>query len=148
MSQPLPTGGLKWTQEVPTCEGIKEHIQKYVDGPIGALLEVDLEYPKELHDLHNELPLAVEKVRVTEDMRSPYCKKIKNKFDIPVGSVEKLIPNLTNKDRYVVHARNLDLYLSLGLHVTKVHKVLEFNQSPWLKSYIDLNTEKRKTSFT
>ena len=56
----------------------------------------------------------------------------------------KLIPNLSSKDRYVVHASNLDLYLGLGLKVTKVHRVLEFSQSPRLKSYIDLNTEKRK----
>ena len=61
-----------------------------------------------------------------------------------VGVVEKLIPTRSNKERYVLHMENLKQYLELGLKVKKVHRVLEFNQSPWLKQYIDLNTEKRK----
>ena len=76
MSQPLPTGGLKWSpSENLSCDNLKEHIQKYIDGKRGAFLEVDLEYPKQLHDLHDELPLAVEKVRVTEDMLFPTVRK-------------------------------------------------------------------------
>ena len=114
------------------------------------ILEVDLEYPQELHDLHNDYPLGPEKVKVTEDMMSDYCKKIANKYKISTGLVHKLIPTLSNKEKYVLHYRNLQLYLNLGLKLNKVHRVLKFNQSPWLKQYIDFNTQKRthaKNSF-
>ena len=110
------------------------------------ILEVDLEYPKELHDLHNDYPLGPEKVKVTEDMLSDYCKKIAEKYGISFGLVSKLIPTLGNKEKYVLHYRNLKLYMNLGLKVTKVHRVLKYDQSPWLKQYIDFNTEKRKNA--
>ena len=109
-----------------------------------------MEYPEELHDLHNDYPLAAEKVKVTEDMLSDYCQEIAEKFSIKTGMVHKLIPTLATKEKYVLHYRNLQLYLSLGLKVTKVHRVLKFNQSPWLKKYIDFNTQMRakaKNSF-
>ena len=109
----------------------------------GLILEVDLEYPKELHDLHNDYPLAAEKVKVNKDMLSSYCQTIADKYNISTGLVRKLIPTLKNKEKYVTHYRNLQLYTDLGLKVTKVHRVLEFNQSPWLKQYIDFNTSKR-----
>ena len=108
---------------------------------IGYCLEADLEYPKELHELHNDFPLAPEKLTVS-NMLSKYCKKIGDKYEIKVGDVEKLIPNLGNKTNYVVHYRNLQLYLSLGMKLTKIHRVLKFNQSDWMKKYIDFNTEK------
>ena len=111
--------------------------------PIGYFLEVDLEYPEELHELHNDFPLAPEKIAVSSDMLSNYCKKIADKYEIKVGDVKKLIPNLGNKTNYVVHYRNLQLYLSLGMKLTKIHRVLKFNQSDWMKKYIDFNTKKR-----
>ena len=116
----------------------------------GLILEVDLEYPKELHDLHNDYPLGPEKVKVTEDILSDYCKKIQKKFNISTGLIQKLIPTLCDKKKYVLHYRNLQLYLDLGLKLKKVHRVLMFNQSLWLKQYIDFNTQKRthaKNSF-
>ena len=145
MSQYLPTGGFKWLNEEFLL------LDDYTDdSDKGLILEVDLEYPDELHDLHNDYPLAPEKVKVERDMLSTYCKEIANKFNMSSGLVHKLIPTLGNKEKYVLHYRNLQLYLDLGMKLKKVHRVLEFNQSPWLKEYIDFNTVKRanaKNSF-
>ena len=77
-------------------------------------------------------------------MLSAYCKKISEKYNISIGLVSKLIPTLRDKKEYVLHYHNLQLYLDLGLKIKKVHQVLKFDQSPWLKQYIDFNTEKRK----
>ena len=141
MSQYLPTGGFKWLTE----KQINNlNLAKYQeDSNKGLILEVDLEYPEGLHYLHNDYPLAAEKVKVTEDMLSGYSKKIAEKYKISTGLVHKLIPTLSNKEKYVLHYRNLQLYTDLGLKLTKVHRVLEFNQSAWLKQYIDFNTQKR-----
>ena len=114
------------------------------DSKKGLILEVDLEYPEGLHNLHNDYPIGPEKIKVTKNMLSEYCKNIAEKYKISTGLVHKLIPTLNNKEKYVLHYRNLQLYTDLGLKITKVHRVLEFNQSPWLKQYIDFNTEKRK----
>ena len=148
MSQYLPTGSFEWLSPK---QIEKINLNKYTENSNkGMILEVDLEYPQELHDLHNDYPLGPEKVKVTEDMLSDYCKKIANKYKISTGLVHKLIPTLSNKEKYVLHYRNLQLYLNLGLKLKKVHRVLMFNQSPWLKQYIDFNTQKRthaKNSF-
>lgn len=84
--------------------------------------KVDQEYPKELHDLHNDYPLAAVKIKATEDMLSKYAKEIKGKFNISIGQVSKLIPRLSKKEKYVLHYRNLQLYLDLGLKLKKEHK--------------------------
>ena len=86
--------------------------------PIGYILQVDLEYPDELHVLHNDYPLAPEKLAIPYDMLSDYCKKIADEYGIKVGDVMKLIPNLGNKTNYVLHYRNLQLHLSLGMKLT------------------------------
>ena len=79
-------------------------------------------------------------------MLSAYCKKIADEYDIKVGNVKRLIQNLNNKTKYVLHYRNLLLYLSLGMKLTKIHRALQFKQSDWMKKYIDFNTEKRKNA--
>ena len=142
MSQYLPTGNFRW---MTNKEINKVDLGKYkTNGKKGLILEVDLEYPRELYDLHNDYPVAPEKGKVSKNMLSRYCKKIVEKHKILIGQVNKLIPMLKRKEKYVIHYRNLQLYLDLGLNLTKVHRVLEFDQSPWLKQYIDFNTEKRK----
>ena len=70
-------------------------------------------------------------------------KKIADKYEIKVGYVKKLILNLGNKTKYVLRYKNLQLYLSLGMKLTKIHRVLKFNQSDLMKKYIDFNTQKR-----
>ena len=79
-------------------------------------------------------------------MLSKYCKEIADKYDIKVGDVKKLIPNLRNKTKYVLHYKNIQLYLSLRMKLTKIHRVLKFKQSEWMKKCIDFNTEKRKNA--
>ena len=110
---------------------------------VGYILEVDLKYNDKLHELHNVYPLAPEKLAITNDMLSKYCKSITDKYDIKVGDVKKLNPNLGNKNKYLLHYRNIQLYLSLEMKLTKIHKVLKFKQSDWMKKYIDFNTKKR-----
>ena len=148
MSQFLPTGNFKWLSQK---QIEKTNLGKYTENSKkGLILEVDLEYPQELHDLHNDYPLGPEKIKVAKDMLSDYCKKIVDKFNISSGLVHKLIPTLNDKEKYILHYRNLQSYLSLGLKLKKIHRVLQFDQSPWLKQYIDFNTQKRthaKNSF-
>ena len=113
MSKPLPTHGFKWMNE----NELKKW-EKY-----SCILEVDLEYPKSLHDLHNDYPLAPEQIEVNK--------------------VDKLIPNLGYKEKYIIHYENLKQYLSLGLKLVKIHRGIKFEESPWLKKYIHLNTNLR-----
>ncbi|KAG1665131.1 hypothetical protein GQR58_019518 [Nymphon striatum] len=113
MNKPLPTHGFEWMNEN-ELDSWKDH---------SCILEVDLEYPNELHDLHNDYPLAPESVTVNK--------------------VAKLIPNLNNKTKYIIHYENLKLYESLGMKIIKVHRGIKFQESPWLKKYIDLNTNLR-----
>ena len=95
MSKYLPSRKFEWLRNVDSFDVMS--IDKKSD--VGYILEVDLEYPKELHELHNDYPLAPEKLAVTNDMLSNYCKGIADKYEIKVGDVKKLIPNLGNKTR-------------------------------------------------
>ena len=111
---------------------------------IGYILEVDLEYCKELHDSHSGYPLCPEKIEVSSGMLSKYCKDIADWYGIKVGGVKKLISNLGDKVKHVIHYKNLQYYLSLGMKLVKIHKILSFRQSDWLKKYVDFNTKKRQ----
>ena len=113
MSKPLPTHGFKWMKD--------NELNVWEKTP--CILEVDLEYPKELHDLHNDYPLAPEQIEVNK--------------------TKKLIPNLWNKKNYVIHYKNLKQCLNLGLKITNIHRGIKFKESQWLKKYIALNTDLR-----
>ena len=117
MCKPLPTRDFKWMDDDELTSW------KNYGSSNACILEVDLEYPKELHDLHNDYPLAPER--------------------LVLGKVEKLVPNLNDKIKYVIHYENLKLYESLGLKITKIHRGIKFEESTWLKQYIDLNTNLR-----
>ena len=153
MSQYLPYGGFKWVNDLEDTHAInlntdieywREGIMSLQDeDSVGFIFEVDLEYAKELHDLHDTYPLAPEHVNIKEDMLSEYQKKLAKKLGIKIGG-DKLCLTLNNKQNYICHYRNLKQYLSLGLKLMSVRKVLKFQQSPWLKKYIELNTKLRQ----
>ena len=124
MSQPLPVDGFEW---LPACE-LPHWGFICEDEGIGCILEVDLEYPKHLHDAHNEYPLAPESLKM-------------NKID-------KLIPNLQDKTNYVIRYKNLQQYLGLGMVLKKVHRGIKFNERAWLEDYIQLNTNLRTKGTT
>ena len=140
MSDFIAYGGSKWLKNADNfdVDSISEK------SPIGYILEVDLKYPEKLHVLHNNYPLAPEKLAIPYDMLSDYCKKIADEYEIKVGDVKKLIPNLGNKTNYVLHYRNLQLYLSLEMKLTKIHRVLQFKQSDWMKKNIDFKLTLKK----
>lgn len=123
MMQHLPIGGFKWCEKEFTAE---EVLSIADDGELGYMFEVDLEYPESLHDLHNDYPFCAENRSV------PYTQ-----------NVNKLLLTLFDKENYVIHYRMLKLALQHGLILKKIHRVLQFQQSDWLKSYIMLNTEMR-----
>ena len=121
------------------------------DDDKGYILEVDLEYPKELHDLHRYYPLAPEIMSVSENMLSPVQKEIHKQYygkDASDEKTNKLILNVMDKKKYVLHISALKFYLEHGLKLKKVHRVISFNQADFLKPYIDFNTEKRKNAKT
>lgn len=124
------------------------------DSQIGYILEVDLIYPKCLHDEHSDFPLCPYKRKISINELSKYQKNLIDylkSININWRPTEKLILDLHDKNNYVIHYRNLQLYLSLGLQLKKVHKVLKFRQKNFISSYIDLNTkmrEKAKDKFT
>ena len=118
MSQPLPTGGFTWVDVKP------DNISKLVNAKDkGYLLEIDIFYPRELHDYHNDLPFM--------------CQRMK------INGVEKLIPNLYYKKRYVIHIRALEQALNHGLVLEHIHRAIKFKHSAWMKEYIDFNTKLR-----
>ena len=157
MSQYLPTGGFKWInpKTAPDIMSIPEN------SPKGYTFVVDLRYPEELHNLHNDYPLAPENIEITRDMLSKKQNEIINKkikvIDPKTGKEKevkecafvkgkKLCPNLMDKKEYAVHYRTLQYYVKKGMEITKIHMVLEFDQSPWLAPFINFNTDMRKNA--
>ena len=119
MSKPLPVGKFEWMTEEEL-----ENWERFVEEEgVGCILEVDLEYPRELHDFHNDFPLAPEK--------------------LTLGKVEKLTQNLRDKEAMVLHGKNLQLYLSLGMKLKLIRRGLKFKEKDFMKCYIDKNTSLR-----
>ena len=130
MSQNLPTHGFKWMKDI-TLEKVYEILDKINFSMAdnlkkGYIFEVDLEYPKNLWEKHNDYPLAPENIKV--------------------NGVEKLICHFKPRKNYVVHYRNLRQYLEMGMKITAVYRAISFYQSPWMEPYIRKNTELRKTA--
>ena len=123
MSEKLPTHGFKWLSSG-EMENLFDNQVVQVWEKTPCILEVDLEYPEDLHDKHNDYPYCPERVE---------CK----------NGVEKLIPNLRNKTKYVIHYKNLIQCLKAGLKLKKIHNGIKFKESAWLKPYIDKNTNLR-----
>ena len=137
MSECLPYERFKWLKNVDKFD-VKSISEK---SSIRHFLKVDLEYSDKSH---NDYPLAPENLAVSSDMLSKYCKKIGDKYEIKVADVKKLIAVLVNKTNHVVHYRNLQLYFSLGMKWTKIHRVIKFTQSDWMKKYIVILTPKKE----
>ena len=125
MSQPLPTHGFKWVENI-TKEKVFDILEQGSVSPKGYIFDVDLEYPKHLWKLHNDYPLA------------PVPTK--------VGGVEKLISHFRLKKDYVIHYKNLKQYLNMGMVLKAVHRAISFEQSSWMEPYIRKNTELRKAT--
>lgn len=147
LSDYLPTGDFKWlTEEKISILNVSNLPE---DNDKGYIIECDLEYSTDLHASHSDYPLAPERMVVSDEMLSAHSNKmwrdIQDHYtsEIKRTKTSKLIPNLYNKKNYVVHYRSLKQYISLGLKLTKIHRVLEFSQAASLKPYIDLNTAKR-----
>ena len=129
MSKKLPTNGFKWIDNNETAKHVinEDFIKNYNENnDKGYILEVDVKYPKRLHKLHSDLPFLSERMEVNK------CKK--------------LVWNLFNKKKYVLHINALKQALNHGLKLKKTHRVIEFNQEAWLKPYIDMNIELRKVA--
>ena len=123
MSQKLPVNDFKWIED--TSKINEEFIKNYDENnDKGYILEVDAKYPKRLHKLQSDLPFLPKIMKIDK------CKK--------------LVCNLLNKKKYVVHINSFKQALNHGLKLKKIHSVIEFNQKAWLKPYIDMNTKLRK----
>ena len=121
MIQDLPYKGFKFLSE----EEIKVFNLDMIseNSKVRYILEVDLEYCRKLLDIHNDYPLCPEHIEMGYEMLSKYCKDIVNWYGI---KVKKLIPNLHDKVKYIVHYKNLKYYLGLGMKLVKIHRILKF----------------------
>ena len=127
MSKKLPVNGFRWLDSNEINEINEEFIKNYNENDNkGYILEADVRYSKRLHDLHSDLPFLPERMEINKP--------------------KKLICNLSNKKKYVIHVNSLKQALNRGLKLKKIHRVIEFNQKEWLKPYIDMNTELRKAA--
>ena len=140
MSEALPIGDFTFLPEDEVASFDLDSTTKSDD--YDYILEVDLKYPEHLDDSHSDYPLAAEKLKITKEMLSAYSSSLTRNH----VTSEKLSPNLFDKTNYVIHYENLRFYLKHGLQLLKVHRILKFRQSTWIKPYIDFNTSKRRAA--
>ena len=107
-------------------------------------INYDLKYPKKLWELQNDYPLAPDKIEIKKEMFSDYQLKVLIFVTSLLSILQKLVPisNFPDQEKYVIHYEKLNLYVRLGLKLKKVHHVLKFNQSQWLKQYVEFNSKK------
>ena len=150
MCKKLPLNGCKWAN---VKDFDSDFIKNYDDNSDkGYLLEVDVEYPKELHSTHRDFTFLPEKRhklhkefkhKVTNEIEKAH-RKVYKIFNITHEPENKLIATIQDKKKYAVNISSLKLALKHGLCLKKVYRVIEYNQSDWLKPYIDKNTALRK----
>ena len=147
MSQYLPLSDFEWLEP---AEILKiDWLAQKDEQEFGYILCADLVYPQVLHDKHNDYPMAPERMQIQPTMISETQVKLRAQYKMPRNSAyTKLVPNLLNKREYVLHYRLYKYYLEHGLVGSKIHKVIKFRQSPWLKKYIELNQAKRAEAST
>ena len=146
MLQYLPTGNFHWIKEENELSNIQRQIESNEipdDSSEGYILKVKLEYPQALHSQHTDYPLAPERMKVKKEWLSKKQQEIIARSGQRYTPTDKLIPNLFDKDEYVVHYRNLQYYVSQGLVIKKVYEAIKFEQAPWMKPYIEFNTAER-----
>ena len=147
MNQLLPERDFKWLDENEFCGINWKNIETETD--VGYILEVDFHYPENLHNLHKDFPLAPHQFIVTNDLLSEYQKNTIERlkgYGYRRTPTKKLMQTLYDKHNYVIHFKNLKLYLHLGLQLIKIHRVIKFHQSAFLKTYIEKNTLLRQNS--
>ena len=149
MSQYLPEKNFEWDNEFTKIKDMNVLTEKILDlndeSLKGYIFEVDLKYPDNLHNLHDELPLCPEQLMINDEWLSSDQLEMKKNLQLR-GKSKKLCLTLFDKTKYVIHYRNLKFCLQQGLVLRKVHNVLKFDQSPWLKPYIMLNTQLRQSA--
>ena len=143
MLQKLPIGGFQWGD---LNQFTPEKIMEMPDSDEGAMIEVDLAYPPHLHKLHAQYPLAPEQMIIKDEFLSEFQKKTRMENNIPASKSLKLCLTLFNKEKMVLHYKNLQQYVNLGMKILKVHKVLLFKQEAWMAPYILKNTEIRQNA--
>ena len=142
-SKPMPVDGFRWLtqQEIDELDIMSLDSQ----APVGYMLEVDLGYPDYLHDTHRIFPLAPEKRSVSSSEWSPWTRNLASRYKFPIkDGAPKLVLTLEDKHNYILHYILLKFYLSQGMILKKVHKVLTFGQKPWMKDFVLKNAKMRK----
>ena len=141
---PLPLNSFETVQNI----NLSKILETSNDSEEGYILEVDLHYPDKLHDGHEDFPLAPTKERIYYKSLGESQQELLEKMGEtrPFSQGKMLIQSLSDKKNYTVHYITLKLYVTLGMEVKKVHRVLKFKQTKWLKPYMELNTAKRKES--